>query len=112
MLFCRENEYLFLGFISLFSEDGFYLTKYGRVILENIFEKEVIDKLTDHSLPIEVINLSDCVYLQLHKSYQTHFKSSENGYKGEFQKKQLEYYYILFRTYSELLYTSAEYEHF
>lgn len=72
----------------------------------------MIDKLTDHSLPIEVINLSDCVYLQLHKSYQAHFKSSENGYKGEFQKKQLEYYYILFRTYSELLYTSAEYEHF
>lgn len=49
----------------------------------------MLDKTADHTLPIETITLSDCVYLQLNKNYLTHFTSIDNGYKNEFQKKQL-----------------------
>ena len=62
----------------------------------------MLEKTANHSLPIEMIALSDCVYLKLNKNYHPHFTAPENDFKNEFLKKQLEYYYILFRTYTEL----------
>jgi hypothetical protein len=78
MLFDNDLEYVFLGFISLFSEDGFYLTKYGRIVLEELFGEELVGKAINHTLPIEVIHLSDCIYIQLHKSYQHYFLHETN----------------------------------
>jgi hypothetical protein len=37
MFYEGGTEYFFLGFISLFSDDGFYLTKYGKIVLEVLF---------------------------------------------------------------------------
>lgn len=102
-----ETDYYFLGFISLFNEDGFYLSDFGRIVLEMLFGKETISKAINHQLPIEIINLSDCMYIQLQKAYQHYFLHKTNkDFRIYFQKLQLEFYYILFRTFYEMFATA------
>lgn len=72
-----------------------------------LFGKETIAKAINHQLPIEIINLSDCMYIQLQKAYQHYFLHKTNkDFRIYFQKLQLEFYYILFRTFYEVFATA------
>jgi hypothetical protein len=55
MLFSRYEEYLFIGFIGLFSEDGFYLTQAGRVVYKRYLDNNYNLVIFQHSNLIRAI---------------------------------------------------------
>jgi hypothetical protein len=92
-----------LGFLAQFSDDGFYLTKSGRIVISHLFSEAVIEQAINGRLPVEHISLNDSIYLQLHKPYHDHFKRSSNYMNFVFTARKLEYYFLLLKLYTDLL---------